>query len=259
MALRPKWSPEDLFDEEPVQEYERRVDLLWHDLVRANSSLYVVNKVADFPTWFAPTPDDQIFLQLVVRNFLDQVVLVSANAFTDKNPRSVSFPTLKDWMLGHSRQGIRDELSAYLAHVEPGDDTIALLDKAKTVRHKIIAHLDWDLPLDAQRMAEMKLSLPELQRLLDHAESMFSALYVGPGRSMLPPPYSEAVEHPSGMDPRSDVERLLDVLAADSAFLRAPDEQKEVWPYHAKSLTHAQREEFNYWRRRVGLAEVPFD
>ena len=76
---------------------------------------------------------------------------------------------------------------------------------------------------------------------------------------MLPPEYSPLVRHPQGTDSRSDIEYILDLLAADSVVLQIPEEQEEYWPVYAKGLTQEQKKIFNEWRYRVGKAEASFD
>ena len=41
--------PTEVFVDEEAEQYEERIDALWHNLVHANASMFVINHVIQFP------------------------------------------------------------------------------------------------------------------------------------------------------------------------------------------------------------------
>lgn len=250
---------DELFDEEHGQEYEKRLDAFWLELVRANASMYVIDRVLQFPGHMLLSPGHQIFLPLLVRNFADTVLLVVVSALTDPDSRSLTFSTLKDWIVENCHRKVRPEVRAYLKNQATPDEISGLADRAKKLRNKLVAHLDRQHLLEAGARADVQITLLELRDLLEETNKLMSGLCFGHGRDMLPWQYSQLVEHPQGMDPRSDIEYLLDLLAKDSNVLRMPEERVQSWPGFAGNLKREDREAFNEWRARLGLTKVSFE
>jgi len=246
----------EIFTEEKAKEYELKLDSLWHELVQAHASMYVIEKVLNFPADFLLDLGRQTFLHLVLGNFTRQVALAVINALTDDDPRSLTFTSLKKWIVQNCLPEIRDEVSVYLEGLAIEDEIKSLLERAKTLRNKLLAHLDSEYAIDPTRKAEAKISFVNLQCLVKRTEELLSGLCFGHRRSMLPVEYSYLVCHPEGVDRRSDIEYILDLLAADSTILRMPEEQEEYWPVYAEGLTQEQKKILNKWRRRIGKSEV---
>ena len=150
-------------------------------------------------------------------------------------------------------------MRAYLKNQATLDEISGLLDRAKKLRNKLAAHLDRQQLLEAGAGAEVQITLLELRDLLEETNKLMSGMCFGHGRDMLPWQYSQLVEYPQGMDPMSDIEYLLDLLAKDSDVLRMPEEQGQSWPGFAGNLKREDREAFNDWCARLGLPKVSFE
>jgi hypothetical protein len=249
----------EVFGEEKSHEYERRLDALWHELVQAHASMYVIEKVLKFPADFLLEPGHQTFLRLVLQNFSHRVALTVINALTDKDSQSLTFRSLKKWIVRNCRIEIRNQVPAYLEGLATPDEINSLLKRAKKLRNRLLAHLDAKYATDPKRKAEAKISFVNLQRLVKQTEELLLGFCFGHGRSMVPPEYSPLIDYPREMESRSDIEYILNLLAKDSRKLRMPEEQKEYWPVYAGGLTQEQKKIFNEWRRRVGKKEIAFD
>lgn len=248
-----------IFDEDKVREYESKHDALWHELVQAHMSMYVVEKVLEFPADFLLDSERQTFLRLVLRNFTQQVALVVSNVFTDPDKRSLTFSSLQEWIGKHCFSEVRHEMSVYLGGLAEGNGIKSLLKRARLLRNKLLAHFDSEYATDPKKKAEAKIFLAELRSLLNRTEELVSGLCFGHGRSMLPLEYSPLVCHAHRADSGPDIDWILVLLAANSTIVRMPEEQKDYWPVYAAGLTQEQKKIFNQWRRRVGKKEIHFD
>jgi hypothetical protein len=55
------------------------------------------------------------------------------------------------------------------------------------------------------------------------------------------------------MDPRSDIERILDLIIADSSFVNQPEEHKAYWDAMREAMDDEQIKIMNHYRQRIGL------
>ena len=78
-----------------------------------------------------------------------------------------------------------------------------------------------------------------------------------------PHEYIPSVSRPRKSSSQSDIERLLDVLAASSELLNLPEDNPSWWEIQRRRLDmfrdESTRETFNEWRKRVGKDPVSFD
>ncbi|MNP77261.1 hypothetical protein D3C76_1746530 [compost metagenome] len=70
---------------------------------------------------------------------------------------------------------------------------------------------------------------------------------------MLPLEYDESVEHPAGIDSRTDIERILDHIAFDSYVVSLPETNPILWEARKRSLKEYDIEEINIYRSKLGL------
>jgi hypothetical protein len=249
----------EVFGEERSHEYELRLNALWHELVQAHASMYVIDKILDFPADFLLDPEHQTFLRLVLQNFSRQVALAVINALADRDPCSLTFISLKKWIIANCLPRVRDEVSTYLQGLADPDEIKSLLKRAKELRNKLLAHFDTKYATDPKRKAQARISFTELRCLLDRTEQLVLGLCFGHGRSMLPMEYSPLIDYPRETESRSDVEYILNLLAKESTILRMPEEQEDFWPVFAKGLTEEKKKLFNEWRRKLGKKGILFE
>jgi|GEM_PF-3208222 len=250
---------EELFAAELAEEYRCRRKRLWDEVVHGHSSMHVLERLAKFPAGLLLDPAHQTFLSLVFWNFYDHIVLVVIKVLADRHREALTLTDLKKWMLANCHRSVREELEGALRDVATGDKSAPVLARARTLRSKLVAHLDRRYALDAAARADAGLSLSDLRVLLAETERLLSALSIGTGLAVVPMEYSDLVQYPTGLDPRSDIEYFLDLLAADSVLLKMPEEQREQWAVHARNLTPDERETFNYWRQRTCRKPWPFE
>ncbi len=247
---------EEVFSKEKAKEYEARFKVIWDNLVTAHSSMFVVEKVRNFPRHLLLPPYEHTFLSLVGRNFSHQAALTVINMLTDKDERSATFKTFTKWIRNNCLPEVSDKVSTYLDQINSSEEVKSLQKRAWKLRSKLLAHLDWEYILDPSKLVKIQITPEELHVLVSETEKALSKLCVEGGVSLLPLEYSPLVQHPKGSDPRSDIERFLDLLAADSHFLNMPEEQPCLWEGLAKDWTEEKKEVFNHWRRKIGKSVV---
>jgi hypothetical protein len=234
-------TPADVFGASRVKDYEDRLHLVWENLFRAHTSMYIIKQLAAFPEAMWPNQSQAWFFQLAFWNFSDSVVL-SVSKFLKKDEQA-SYHSMKEWILNHCQAHVKTQVDSHFAHEPPMPDISDLL----MMRDRRVAHLDVEVLLNSSKAPS--LPLEDLQKAVDATQPLFKHLCLEQARALLP------LESRPGV---ADIMYILNLVARHSAWLRVPEEQPDYWPYFAERLTDEQRNMFNYWRERAGLEQKDF-
>ncbi len=179
--------------------------------------------------------------------------------FRDKNKKCLTFISLREWMTENCCQMYSDLIDGIA--IEPEDEVEqALLHKATLFRHQLAAHINLRRATIKKEREKAIPTFEELKRLIDLGQKHFRYFLVGHGRSFYYMQYDSSVAYPSGMDNRSDIEYILDLLAKNSALLNMPEEQPEFFPaFVRQNFDTEKKKTFNKWRKRIRLAEIDFE
>lgn len=221
--------------------FHDKLSILHHDV-------YFVQHIVEFPVDLFTRPYEDYFLRLVADNFLQVAILQITKLTTDSGGDARTLRHFKNFM----GTAIRDEFQADYRQVlkqakfDPRIEN--LITKAKNLRDKQIAHSVGD-QVDVLTFGEIKEIVQELTNLFEVAS--FSTEY-----RYLIIAYDPTVRHPVGIDPRPDIERILDSIARESSVLHEPETNPVAWPYLRQEWPPARVEKFNLYRRKCGLPEV---
>ena len=253
---------DEVFSKEKADEYEKRFNLIWRELIAAHSSMFILEKIRGFPlNLFFSVTHDQNFLKLVERNFSHQVALIVANMFGDSDNRSATFNTMIEWIRKNRLPESSEKVSACLDQISYSDEIQSLQKRAWDLRRKLLAHLDWEYALNPDKLSEVQISYGELQTLVGETEKILLKIRVEGGVSLLPLDYSPLVKPGA----RTDIEKFLDLLAAsDDSLLTEPERAAVFWeavhyPDFKESWSVEKKKIFNDWRQRIGRKVIPFD
>lgn len=244
--------PSDAIEPFWLEEYEQKINLLWQELILLNSNLYVLEKLSKFPTHLFTDPLRGDFLDTVAVNLSSMCAMSIWRLWLDPDTRSLTLKRFKDDVAEHVRPKYRQDFDTALENLKWDEDA---LKRVKKFRHKLMAHFDSKCNLSPRERRRLWLSLPVLMNLRDTLNSLFEILCFGCERSVLHIAYDPKVQHPRGMDPRSDVEVILDKIARNSPILNMPEEQPQAWPFSRTNLLD-DLQVLNEYRRKFGLSEV---
>jgi hypothetical protein len=236
-------------------EYERGIDFFYlQQLVPLNLNIYYVEQLIQFPFGlFTTLPDDTTFFRVVVRNLIDAGLLIITRTATDAR-KGYTLLRFRNRVREFVKPEYRELFDERMRHARFDTETKAMFTKAKLLRDKRIAHLSEAYYSDAKTIDPVNLS--DLKKLRDALNSLLDALSLNVDRRMLPLQYSSHVIHPVGADHTSDIERILDCVANNSALLNMAEEQPEYWSHYNQRLSAKQLELLNTYRKKFGLPEV---
>lgn len=243
-----------VLSEGALLEYEKGMEFFYLQLVHLNTTIYIVDKIMEFPLGLFAEPDKTIFFNMVIRNFFDAGLLVITRLATDQ---SVDLYTLTRFK-NRVRELVRPELvnlfDARLTKYRFDKKTTALLERARRLRNERVGHAKEDVVLGISEGARLNFS--ELKSLRDALNSLLDALSFKVDHMMLPIPYDPRVQHPVGSNHKPDIEELLDSVALNSALLNLPEKNPIVWKHWRTRSAEDQLSQINQYRRKLGLPEA---
>lgn len=255
MNLR-EMSPEDLLEPSWIVTYEQSIEVLFQQLVRLNSSIFVLEKILAFRfDLFKPYP--RLFWNLVESALFETCILIVWRVAIDSSDEGITLRQLKNEIFQHFR---KDEYKDWLARIvkSAGFERVVsnLEPKIIALRHDCVAHFNFGAnvnPTPEQRR-QRKLLFSELKKYRDAVNSFFDIFCFSRQRLLLPLGYHPDVVHP--VDDRSDIEQLLDDLARDSVLLNLPEENPHHWAGFRNNLSEQDLQTVNKYRAKFGLPEV---
>jgi hypothetical protein len=245
--------PADVIESSWLEEHERKINLLWQELILLNSNLYVLEKLSKFSTHLFTDRVRGDFLDIVAVNLSSMCAMSIWRLWLDKDKRSLTLERFKDDVAEHVRPEYRQDFDTALENLKWDERA---LDRVEKFRHKRMAHFDSKCNLSPQERRKLWLSLPALTNLRNTLNRLFEILCFGCEQSVLHIAYDAKIQHPRDMDSRNDVEIVLDAIARNSPILNMPEEQPQAWPFHRQKLSKDDLQALNEYRRKFGLPEA---
>lgn len=246
--------PSDILVPSSVQAYEAGIELIWKELLRLNSNLFILGKLLNFPSDLIIGLDEPFF-DLVNVALAENSMLVITKLVTDEGEEKGSILRFKNWVVNNTRDEYHNTLKYLLK--KKREDITALKKasgKIKPLRDQVIAHLIVDKNNSLKYSGDLKISFQELDSIRKHLNNLFDALCFGCEYLMLPPTYDSRVQHPAGIDSRSDIEYYIDLIIQDSHWYKMPDSQ--YWKLEREYLSQNELDLLNKYRKKFGQPEV---
>ena len=225
--------------------------VVWEQLVFLRTSLFLLRELADFPLRTLAQRDDQWFFTVVGRSLYETVILGVTKLVTDQKGDLL---TIRGWRNRVRAVLLPERVAAYQEHLSDTLNRAAgmLAERAKTFRDGHVAHLR----LDYVRAGSVNsLALADLERLVTDTERLFQPLLFGGTTGFLPPVYDPAIRAANEYR-RTDLEKILDFIAAGSSFLNEPETHPRKWSAWRAKMNPDELAVFNDWRKRVGKPSV---
>jgi hypothetical protein len=234
-----------------IDEYQKNINFFWFQLTKLNTDIFIIKKISEFPLGIFCSHQNTIFFSRAGWNFYENSVLIITKLATDKGEDLHTLRQFRNWVLKQIKSEYRFDFRQKLKKVKFDLGAEKIFNKAKDLRDFVIAHLNRD---KLEQLPDLNLS--ELEKLRDKLNSLFDALCFNVEYEMLPLSYSERAIHPKGVDHRTDIEVILDLIAKNSDLLNMPEHSPEVWNYHKEIYDEEAIKIINKYRKKFNLPEV---
>ena len=241
-------TPAELLSPDTLEKHSEQMASFHSRLSELRHSVFFIEHIVSFPIDLFVHPADDLFLRMVLDNLAQVAVLQITKLTTDNGRDARTLKRFRTFMDSAIKDEYRSDYRKELKEPNFKPRVNGLIDKAKDLRDLQIAHAISD-HVAAITFGEIKEIVGELTNLFEVAS--FDTEY-----RYLIFSYDPDVRHPVNVDPRPDVERILDGIAHDSPVLHEPEKNPLAWPYLRQGMSPTKIEQFNRYRRKCGLAKV---
>lgn len=249
-------SPEDLFEADFVELYQRLHEDLWQRIIRVHGTLYTLDQLRQFPFDCIYPPDGMEFWRLVIENFLDIACLMLHGLATDTgsdvhNLRSFHNDIIKAPWLCQKKRDLLKQTLRERKFDQVVDDIAA---RVKRIRNNRIAHRLIDKQSGSPMDALTGVSFEEFRQLFDAAHCLFGALSFGSSYCTLSGDLMPSKV--GGVPRRTCLDEVLEGVLRDSYFVNQPERRGQWWPVDRKHKDPEELQIMNDLRKRIGLPEA---
>lgn len=241
-------TPADILKPDAIEKHTAEMAYFHNKLSELHHSVFFIERIVEFPFDLFVHPIEDLFLRMVVDNLAQVAILKITKLTTDNGRDARTLRQFKNFMDRSVKDEYRADYRQLLAEVRFKPRIETLIAKAKDLRDLQIAHSVSD-QVDAITFAEIREIVRELTRLFEAAS--FDTEY-----RYLTFSYDPTVRRPVGIDPRSDIEHILDGIARDGDVLHLPESNPIAWPHMRQGWSPERLEVFNRYRRKFGLPEA---
>lgn len=248
--------PSEILESSSLKSYEETLELIWSEVLRLRSNLFILDKLLNFPhdpkyLFFGPQQQD--FFESVEIALTEGTVLLITKLTTDGEDY-LSMSRFKNWIRNHIKREYRADFDRLLRASKFSPTIKRSRKSVEEIRHCRIAHLIVDENLRPKVVTD-KIPFQEISSIASDLKRLFGLLCFGIEHLTLPIQYEPRVQHPVGVDPRSDIEYLLDLLIQNSHLFKMPDESP-YWEHEKEALSPEIIEILNEYRKKFRKPEA---
>jgi len=196
----------------------------------------------------------------LVRESLETSVIVGLwRILFDTDGDALTLRQLKNQVRVHAvddsaRRAIADRLRERAV----GTRIAEIEEKVTYLRHNHFAHLDAKAVTGQAPEPHQRVTFEELDGLAEAAHDLINSIGMRTYYMTLFPDYDPTVTRGGRHEP-SDVETLLDDMVKRSDVIHLPETKPYEFPFFWKHRSTRERQQYNRYRRKFGLLEMPED
>lgn len=249
--------PDELFEPEFAERYERLQNDLWQRMTRIDGIIVTLETMADFPFNDLYGPNDMEFWRMVGQNFFEMTFVLLHGLVRDEGEEKHTLINFKSeivnrgsWLDPRMRELFRQKLR----DIKFDSGVNSVLKRVKRIRGQRIVHRLFKKQTRELEDQSVRVSFPELKELFVAAKSLFDALSFGSKYETLA---GDLMPSKVGGKPtRTCLDKVLDAVIRDSAFVNQPEWKSQWWRDKRKLMAPETLRIMNELRKRVGLPEV---
>jgi len=248
----------ELLRNEWLVTYTSQFELLWAQVIKLNSNLYILETISHFP-FNVFMINDNLCWSLIACALYESCIMIIWRVVVDNDPASLGLRSFKNELLKNTQNTNAKNLILERLKSVDFDRRVGTAEKhIRKLRHSLFAHLDREVVSCAQAGGKGITIIPidQLKTICDAINELIAAISFDTGRACIYMQYSKDVIHPIGTDSRPDIEKILDHLAQSSPLLSMPEQQPKYWERIRHVFTREEIEQYNIYRCKFGMASI---
>ncbi|MHA1336269.1 MAG: AbiU2 domain-containing protein [Promethearchaeota archaeon] len=248
--------PEEIIKKQYIKDYKNSLEIIWLELVRLNSTVFVLEKLINFPAKIFLPKGKDLFLNLVYHNFIENCIIIISRIFTDKSKDTHTIIWFKNKIRNKYLKDIyKDEFDKMLKERKFSKNVNTLSDKIHKIRSKLVAHLKRELLLN-EITSDFKISFKELKEVVNAIEDLFILICFGHGHHLYPIQWIPNLVRNDPLDNRTDIDEILDYFVLQNPILKLPEENPSLWNKIKLNYSHEELVKFDEYRKKFGYNSV---
>ena len=252
-------SPEEILKKEFLDEYNSAISSICDQLISFSSKMLVLEKINSFRfDLFDNEYHRSLFWYLVISSFYESSILCVWRVSIDNSDEGITLNQLKNKIKQNiSDKEIKTEFKKKLKDLAFDIRLKKINEKIEVLRHNSVAHFNFQEYYSATSVNKLPvLNIDELKSVNSQIVSYFDFLCFDSQKSVYTTDYDPEIKRPAGIDNRMDIERLLDLLAKESYFVKGDEEIKEIWEMEINQLPDDDLAEINRYRIKFGYSTL---
>lgn len=233
-----------------VEKHKADLDFLWGQSVRLNANLFLFKRIRGFD--FELFGDGAYHCWGLFGDALYEACNLAVWRLAVEPKHDVlSLRTLRDWMLKNCKSpSARGELMTRVGVLATSKLDKGLVTRLTEFRHHWLAHLG-KIETILERTSGLFTSESELQTCCDAIHADITNLCLEGSKLQTYEQYMPDALRGEGAKQR-DIDRLLDLVALNSAVYRMPEEQPAFWPHYRTTLGPHKLRRLEDYREKLG-------
>ncbi len=248
--------PENIIKEHYFQEYKKSLEIIWWELIRLNSTVYVLEKLINFPVKiFVPRGKDH-FLNLVYQNFIENTILLISRIFTDNSIDAHTIIWFKNKIRTEYLKDCHvDEFDEILKENKFSKSVNELLERIHKIRSKLVAHSKREIVL-SDISQDFKISFKDIKEVVESIAGLFRLVCYNHDHHLCPVEWSPNLLRNDPLDKRPDIEEILNDIVLKNPILKLPEEKPYLWEKIKSGYNQDELNKFNEYRIKFNLRSV---
>lgn len=249
-----EWSPEKVVEPSWLDEYNQKLDVIWWQLVRLNSNILILEEIFAFPfDLLQSEPPSRNFWNLVTDALFETSVMIIWRVAVDTRNEVLTLQMLKNEIRQHLKtEDYRKQFQEAIKKVQFEKTVSAYKSKIEELRDNYFAHLNRvkNTNPTPDQVKQRTFLFSELKRYRDELNLFFNLLCFGHQKALFPWDYYPDVGN------STDIKRILDNIARESALLNLPENNPAFWSIYRKNLSEHELKLLNEYRAKFELQPV---
>jgi hypothetical protein len=247
---------EDVIKEQYFKDYKKSLEIIWWELVRLNSTVFILNKLTDFPfKIFIPQGKD-LFFNLVYHNFIENTIIIISRIFTDNSSDAHTIIWFKNKIRNeYLKEEYVNDFDEILKENRFSKRFNELSERIHKIRSNLVAHLKRDIVLSSVP-SDLQISLKEVKEVVNEIEKLFKLICFNHEHHLYPIQWSPYLVRKSPLDKRPDIEEILDYFVLQSPILNLPEKNPYLWENLKSKYSEIELKKIDYYRKKFGLKSI---
>ena len=246
--------PEDIIDSDYLLTYKEHHKDLYDRLVRLDTSIIILEKMAKFNFDLFIGLKEMSFWQMVYWNFKDISIIIICGLMTDKGKNTHTLTKFKNDILKNIKPELKYSFQKKIKTTKFNERLKEMSERAENIRNQFVAHRLFRENTKQLTEDAGGLAVSELRLLFQQINKLFQTCSFGSEYGTALMDFMDTTV--GGKPTQSHLDDIFDLIVKDSYFLNEPEKNDYYWESLKKYKSPEEIEILNFYRKKFGMPDV---